>query len=193
MIANETFPQKNLNLFLKICLNTIEKTESIELYFSNIRKEIKQFLLNENINMNINLSRLEQMINPYNKIDFFDNKDFYFMMINEMYKLDKKKIKFSSYYSFLYFIKSINYLQILNRSNFNVVENKKVKIFLFVSLMLLTDQLNENDKEDLNEAFFKGTFIELKREYSEIQYQDSTKIIELILIWTNEVKNNIND
>ena len=193
MMANETFPNKILNLFLKICLNTIEKTESIELYFSNIRKEIKQFLSNENINININLSRLEQMINPYNKIDFFDSKDFYFMMINEMYKLDKKKIKFSSYYSFLYFIKSINYLQILNSSNFNVVENKKVKIFLFVSLMLLTDQLNENDKEDLNEAFFKGTFIELKREYSEIQYQDSAKIIELISIWTNEVKNNVND
>ena len=59
--------------------------------------------------------------------------------------------------------------------------------------MLLTDQLNENDKEDLNEAFFKGTFIELKREYSEIQYQDSAKIIEIISIWTNEVKNNVND
>lgn len=191
MIVSETFPKKVLNLFLNICSNTIGKTQSNELNFASIRKEIKQFLSNENIN--INLSRLQQMINPYNKIDFFDDKDFYFMMINEMYKLDKKIIKFRSYYSFLYFIKSINYLQILNISNFNIEENKKVKIFLFVSLMLLTEQLNENDIEDLNEAFFKGTFIELKREYSEIKYQDSEKTIELISIWTNEVKNNIND
>ena len=45
---------------------------------------------------------------------------------------------------------------------------KKLKFF-FISLMILTDQLNENDIEDLNEAFFKGKFIVLKREYFEIQ------------------------
>ena len=189
MISSEAFPKRVLKLFLEICLNAIGKPDSIDLNFSSIRPKIKQFLINENINAN--LARLKQMINPDDKIDFINGRDFYFMFIIEMFKLEHKNISFRSYYSFLYFIKNINYLQILNDSDINIHENKKVKIFLFVSLLLLTNQMKENDLEDLNEAFFKGTFIELNREYSKILYEESNKVNELKTNWSNEVKRNI--
>lgn len=189
MISSEAFPKRVLKLFLEICLNAIGKPDSIDLNFSSIRPKIKEFLINENINAN--LARLKQMINPDNKIDYTNGRDFYFMFIIEMFKLENKNISFRSYYSFLYFIKNINYLQILNDSDINIHENKKVKIFLFVSLLFLTNQMKENDLEDLNEAFFKGTFIELNREYSKILYEESNKVNELKTNWSNEVKRDI--
>lgn len=189
MISSEAFPKRVLKLFLEICLNAIGKPDSIDLNFTSIRPKIKEFLINENINAN--LARLKQMINPDDKIDYTNGRDFYFMFIIEMFKLENKNISFRAYYSFLYFIKNINYLQILNDSDINIHENKKVKIFLFVSLLLLTNQMKENDLEDLNEAFFKGTFIELNREYSKILYQESNKVNELKEIWSNEVKRDI--
>jgi len=59
---------------------------------------------------------------------------FYQYLIKKIYEYlpIKKEIYFNSLYSVLYFSRIINYLQMLIKSDINVVEDKIVKIFFYL-------------------------------------------------------------
>ena len=69
-----------------------------------------------------------------------------------------------------------------------IVEDDLIKIFLYLFYIFLADRFenfsevkNSNRKINLNETFYKGTFIELKEKYSsKIPYEDSEEITNFI-------------
>lgn len=126
---------------------------------------------------------------------------FYQYLIKKIYEYlpIKKEIYFNSLYSVLYFSRIINYLQMLIKSDINVVEDKIVKIFFYLLFMLFDENLslieNKNKSSlfiNLDEAFFKGTFIELTKIYSsKVPYKDTEKITALINNFKNQMKVNL--
>lgn len=96
-----------------------------------------------------------------------------------------KKIQFDSSFSFLYFNRIIGYLKKLVENNIDIVEDDLVKIFIYILLLFFDENLikeKANEKNlDLDETFFKGTFLELKERYSsKLVYEDSKEAIEFI-------------
>lgn len=126
---------------------------------------------------------------------------FYQYLIKKIYEYlpIKKEIYFNSLYSVLYFSRNINYLQMLIKSDINVVEDKIVKIFFYLLLMFFDENLKLIESKNksslfinLDEAFFKGTFIELTKIYSsKVPYKDTEKITALINNFKNQMKVNL--
>lgn len=147
---------------------------------------ISNFIPSELISNKNNLSIKELNVNIENRT--LESKDFYLMHLSEYASLILKgiKIELNSYYSFLYFMRIINYLNILISSNNNIIENKKIKIFFELFLIFLKKDKENYEKEDLNEAFFVGTFKELKKSYSNNLYKDSSLIEDTLKRWKKE-------
>ena len=97
------------------------------------------------------------------------------MILDEIYKMNDSSnvIKFNSHYSFLYFIKSLNYVKILIDSNVNIIEDLQFKLYLFL-LTLIINGISEFVKNmNLNEGLFKGTF------EADYKYNDSDIITNI--------------
>ena len=125
----------------------------------------------------------------------FETEKFYIYLIKRAYDFlqTKNSITFDSSYSVLYFKKIIKYLSELIASSIDIVEDNLIKIFFYLLFLFFEEKLNNlsdqnNRKIDLDETFFKGTFIELTEKYSsEISYHDSKEITDFI----NNCKNDM--
>ena len=112
----------------------------------------------------------------------FETNTLYKYFIIKIYKylIIKKDIIFNSDYSALYFRKIINYLELLIKSKIDIIEDDLIKIFFYLLFLFFDDKLNIDKIDlDLDETFFKGTFIELTEKYS-IEYKDSILIKNII-------------
>ena len=121
-------------------------------------------------------------------INIFDNDKFYKMILDEIYKMNDSSnvIKFNSHYSFLYFMKSLNYVKILIDSNVNIIEDLQFKVYLFLLTLIINDTSEFVKNMNLNEGLFKGTFEELKKKYSDYKYNDSDIITNILNKWKKE-------
>ena len=179
-ISDNRMEKDILNLLLKIFSYFTKNIDFSSFKSAQVgiqKKELKKFF--PNINKVINKISLETNI----------IYQYFLMKINKFHNVIG--INFNSFYSALYFRRIINYLQILNQSNINIVDDELVKIFFFLFFLYL----EENDKNIpikklyLDEAFFKGTFIELNKKYSsQIIYKDSDNIKGIINYWKEKIK-----
>ena len=130
----------------------------------------------------------------------FETNDLYINFIKKIFSYIGPSIivNLHSSYSALYLRKIIRYLQQLLESNVNIVEDDLVKIF-FVLLFLYFDEStvleskkNSNREIDLDETFFKGTFIELTEKYSsQVPYQDCEEITDFINVFKKKMEKQI--
>ena len=129
------------------------------------------------------------------KIISFETEKLYIYLIKKAYDFlqIKNSITFDSSYSVLYFKKIIKYLSELVTSSIDIVEDNLIKVFFYLLFLFFEKKLNNlscqnNLKIDLDETFFKGTFIELTEKYSsEIAYCDSKEITDFL----NNCKNDM--
>ena len=161
-----------LKTLLNIFSEGIKKMEFKSFFFAKTgieRKDIK----------NIN-SKIDYKIKK--TVSFETNILYQYLLITINEFLPKLfEFNFNSYYSALYFRRIINYLNLLNESNIDIVEDETVKIFFFLLFLFIDESYHENKKSnkslDLDEAFFKGTFIELTKKFSsKVQYEESEDI-----------------
>ena len=156
-------------------------TEKMNITFAFCTKKITHLYLKSKFR-NIKLQKEKKLS--------FETNEFYIYLMKKTYEYLQpiNAITFNSPYSFLYFSRIIRYLTKLLKSNIEIVEDDLVKIFLYLFFIFLEDQLenfseakNSNRKINLDETFYKGTFIELKEKYSsKIPYEDSEEITNLI-------------
>ena len=120
----------------------------------------------------------------------FETNSLYIFFIKKTYEylVSSKEIYFNSHFSVLYFKRIIRYLTELLKSNINIVEDDLIKLFFYLLFLFFQEKLenypNQRDsslKIDLDETFFKGTFIELTEKYSsQVSYKDSQDLIDII-------------
>ena len=180
-ISDNRMEKDILNLLLKIFSYNIDFTSFKFAQVGIQRKELKKIF--PNINKVINKISLETNI----------IYQYFLMKIHKFHNVIG--INFNSFYSALYFRRIINYLEILNQSNINIIDDELIKIFFFLFFLYLEEN---NDKKllikklDLDEAFFKGTFLELNKKYSsQIIYKDSDNIKDIINYWEEIIKYDI--
>ena len=180
-ISDNRMEKDILNLLLKIFSYNIDFTSFKFAQVGIQRKELKKIF--PNINKVINKISLETNI----------IYQYFLMKIHKFHNVIG--INFNSFYSALYFRRIINYLEILNQSNINIIDDELIKIFFFLFFLYLEEN---NDKKllikklDLDEAFFKGTFLELNKKYSsQIIYKDSDNIKGIINYWKEKIKYDI--
>ena len=130
-------------------------------------------------------------------IDFFKEKKisfetntFYIYLIKKTFDYlgADNRIYFESSYSILYFKRIIRYLTELSKSDIDIEEDDSVKLFFYLLYIFFDEKLknisikdDSNLNLDLDETFFKGTFIELTEKYSsKLIYQDSQDLINYI-------------
>lgn len=113
----------------------------------------------------------------------YDTKDLYIYLLWKLYDFLKltNKINFNSFFPALYLKKVINYMKLLMESNVNIVEDNIIKTFFILLILFFEENLQKQKSNkilDLDESFFKGTFIELKEKYgAKTPYKDSEEII----------------
>ena len=110
----------------------------------------------------------------------FETNNLYKFFLKKIYNLlpMDREMNFNSYYSILNFKRIIYYLQKLIENNINIVEDNIVKLFFY---FLFYSNNFEKNKIDLDEAFFIGTFFELKNKYSEkVPYEEPKEIQDCI-------------
>ena len=141
--------------------------------------------------------------NIFSKIDYkiknavsFETNIIYQYLLIRINEFLPKMFEFNSNYSALYFRRIINYLNLLNESSIDIVEDETVKIFFFLLFLFIDESYYENKKSnkslDLDEAFFKGTFIELTKKYSsKVQYKESEDIRKTINSWEIKIRKDI--
>ena len=125
----------------------------------------------------------------------FETEKFYIYLLKKTngFLLSNNSVIFNSPYSILYFWRIISYLSVLVESpklNTNIAEDNIIKIFFYLLFLYFEKQMKDyyyNEKKsieyniNLDETFFKGTFIELTEKYSAIEpYEDSEGIIDFI-------------
>ena len=124
----------------------------------------------------------------------FETEKLYIYLLRKTYDFlsSNNSIIFNSSYSILYFWRIIAYLSVLVQStklNINLEEDDLIKIFFYFLFLFFENKIEERKgyknsiKYDINldETFFKGTFIELTEKYSEMEpYEDSKGIIDFI-------------
>ena len=180
-----------LELTIDIFLNRIESVNCFLEIFLFTPAEItifKKFLDQYKLNQ-MYFNKNKQMKLNDKDSDNFETKNFYIGIlydINKMINTFKTSTKFNSYFSILYFFRIIHFLKLLIKAKKNVASNDKVKIFLFMIFLLIKGDENFIKKLGLNEAFYLGTFEELKKEYPKQIYEDSESIKNLINNWKNE-------
>ena len=144
------------------------------LRFHLSKNDFNKIFLKNNIENKENVEKKEKGKNEFfiskdlsNEINFFDRENFYKMFLEEFKKINTAifEVEFNSFYSLLFFIKTINYIEIIIDSNENIVENPKFKVFLYLLLIFFQGDKDFQKNLGINEAFFIGTFEELKKEY----------------------------
>ena len=171
-------PKEMLNQLILILLLMANKITGQTLTFE-INKINKVHLLKEFLNLELGGKKGVS----------FDTKNLYKYLIEKTRDYLKKKnpINFGSCYSILYFWRIITYLSELVKSTKlkeNLAEDNLIKIFFYLLFLFFEEKIGRNNaknKIDLDETFFKGTFIELTEKYSSIEpYKDSEGIINFI-------------
>ena len=152
---------------------------------SSFKQEAEEIFMNFIIKNNID-------INNFSGKNFdFETKRFYIKILYQLNKIVNGdiKIKFNSYYSLLLVLKINNFLDIiLSKNNKNVIDNPKVKIYLYLLFLHITGEKKIVEKLGLNEGFFLGTYKELRQEYPEYEYKDSKYIKDVINKWKKKIK-----
>ena len=119
----------------------------------------------------------------------FETKYLYELFITKIYDYLPKRIQicFNSFYSVLNFRRIINYLNDLIKTDINIIEDNTIKIFFYLLFLYFDDNfMNRSEKSklkllELDETFFKGTFIELTKKYSsDAPYKEAKEIKEFI-------------
>ena len=128
----------------------------------------------------------------------FETEKLYICVIKKAYNYlkTKRSISFDSPYSVLYFKRIIKYLSELMKLDLNIIEDNLIKIFFYLLFLYfekksknLPEQNNTNSIIDLDETFFKGTFIEFTEKYSSKKsYQDSIEITNFINNFKRDMK-----
>lgn len=133
------------------------------------------------------------------KIDFDSDILYQYFLIKLQKFLTKRKIiSFNSIFSVVYFKRIINYLKLIKESNISIAKDKNVKIFIYLLFYFFDESLMEKGtafkkkRLNLDETFFKGTFIELKEKYSlQVPYKDPEELAKYINICKFEIINDI--
>ena len=167
-------------------------TKQMNISFTFRTKEINNLYLK---------SKFHNIISKKGKKLSFETNEFYIYLIQKTHEyIDPANVfTFNSPYSFLYFSRIIRYLKKLLDAKIEIVEDDLIKIFLYLFYIFLADRFenfaevkNSNRKINLDETFYKGTFIELKEKYSsKIPYEDSEEITNFIEQERISMKSNI--
>ena len=143
----------------------------------------------------MDLTKKFSMVSFYRENEIsFETVKFYRYLIQKTYDFlsSHNLIIFNSSYSILYLWRIITYLSVLVQStklNINIEEDNLIKIFFYLLFLFFEKKIKvykkikNNIKYDINldETFFKGTFIELTEKYSSIEpYKDSKEIMDFI-------------
>ena len=167
-------------------------TKQMDISFTFRTKEIDNLYLK---------SKFHNIISKKGKKLSFETNEFYIYLIQKTHEYinPANVFTFNSPYSFLYFSRIIRYLKKLLDAKIEIVEDDLIKIFLYLFYIFLADRFenfaevkNSNRKINLDETFYKGTFIELKEKYSsKIPYEDSEEITNFIEQERISMKSNI--
>ena len=135
------------------------------------------------------------------KIISFETNTFYIYLIKKTFDYlgADNRIYFESSYSILYFKRIIRYLTELSKSDIDIEEDDSIKLFFYLLYIFFDEKLknisikdDSNLYLDLDETFFKGTFIELTEKYSsKLIYQDSQDLINYINHYKRNMKKQI--
>ena len=169
---------------IRILLSFLNKINNSKVFKFDI-KEINPFELTRKFS-NLKLF-LEKKVS-------FETEKLYIYLLRKTYDFLRSynSIIFNSSYSILYFWRIISYLSVLIQSkklNTNIEEDDLIKIFFYLLFLFFEKKIDENKKREnsikyninLDETFFKGTFIEITEKYSAIEsYEDSKGIIDFI-------------
>ena len=145
-------------------------------------KENEKILIFESDKI-IELTKMKEKFKSINIISeikpTFETNTLYIYFIIKIYQFysNCNLIEFNSEYSILYFKKIISYLQLLVKTNINIVEDELIKIFFYLLFIFFEGSNNIN----LDEIFFKGTFIELEERYSSKVYFEEPEFIRKII------------
>lgn len=187
-LSKDTKPEEILKIILAI--------------FSEIIKKMDKKMDFDYFNFSCLEIKNHKKISPINdktKISFETNVLYQYLLkqINEFLPITSV-FSFNSNYSALYFRKIINYLSLLFKSNKTIVNDDLVKIFFFLFFLSIDEYFKSKfikfntNRIVLDEAFYKGTFIELIRKYSsEVSYTDSEEIKNIISKFKNKAESDI--
>jgi len=183
--------QSNLSkIILKELLKILSFAEKMDytIFIFNT-KGISQFYL---------LNKFPELKLGVEKKISFETEKLYIYLIKKAYDYLKTKsfVSFDSPYSVLYFKRIIKYLSELIDLNNDIIEDNLIKVFFYLlflyfeeKLKNLSEQNNKNRKIDLDETFFKGTFLELTEKYSsQKSYKDSQEISNYINNFREDMK-----
>ena len=169
--------------------------EEILKIFSSIIEKMKDIFDFFNAGIaQINLCKKFQNIDFQKEKEFsFETNDFYIFLIKKIYFFlqPSNKVFFHSSYSVLYLKRIFLYLTELK--NLNIYEDNLIKLFFYFLILFFEENIlnlkDSNLKIDLDESFFKGTFLELKEKYSsQVPYKDSEEINNFINIFKERMK-----
>ena len=173
-----------LKLFADILSKAIDgNLKNKILNFSELNIDFKKMIKNYNLE-NIN------MINSND--DLFNSFNFSLLLLKTIipYILNiSKNIIFNSFYSFLYFMRIVHCLNKLTELEENIIDDPLIKVSLYIIYLFFKD--NKEKSSEINEGFFKGTFIEIKNKYFKSTYNDSEQIKNTINKWKEESKSKI--
>ena len=169
---------------IRILLSFLNKINNSKVFKFDI-KEINPFELTRKFS-NLKLF-LEKKVS-------FETEKLYIYLLRKTYDFLRSynSIIFNSSYSILYFWRIISYLSVLIQSkklNTNIEEDDLIKIFFYLLFLFFEKKIDEYKKHEnnikyninLDETFFKGTFIEITEKYSTMEpYEDSKGIIDFI-------------
>ena len=162
-----------LEEILNILTLLLEKKEKNSVTFFNIipKKDIKTKFAEINF---------EDRVKPTFETDGLYR---YLLMKIMDFLTDNTSISFNSEYSIINFKRIVFYLKSLLKSNINILDDILVKIFLYLLFFFFEDKLEIDKKNnsqptlELEESFFKGSFIELTGIYStKVPYVDPKEI-----------------
>lgn len=169
-MSNNDSPKEILETLLKVFSLALKNMTEKNLYFSRTGIEQKDLI--------DKFGKIRRKI-ATEKLTFETNNlyKFFLKKIYNLLPMDRE-MNFNSYYSILNFKRIIYYLQKLIENNINIVEDNIVKLLFY---FLFYSNNFEKNKIDLDEAFFIGTFFELKNKYSEkVPYEEPKEIQDCI-------------
>ena len=186
---SKSFLEKDILIEILDILSLNIDLKNNNLIISSNEEREKELLLEKTFS-NINFNKIEIDIS-------FETKNLYTYFIRKIYEYFVQGIiiYFNSPYMVLYFKRIIDYLINLIKSNIDIVEDDLIKIFFYLLFLYFDeyDQISEQKKRyDLDETFFKGTFIELTEKYgSRLPYEDSKEIENYIKNYKVKMKKRI--
>ena len=193
MSTSKLYSKNVLEVLLNIFSLGIKKMNGDSFYFGEIginNKEFKKIMKETNLE----IKRIDN-----NKFTFESNILYnYFLIKIDEFLPRMSHVDFNSNYSALFFRRIINYLNLLIKSDIDIAEDETVKIFFYLLFLYIDENYKHKDnksfkrKLDLDETFFKGTFIELTQKYSsKIQYEETEQNKNIINKLENKIKEDI--